>query len=118
MDERRRSESYQKPYAERGSASGATPGRGGRRISEPKDCFQPSFLYNWAMTQKLGVAFANRFHLVANRYARVVNDAYNGDQEAAMRNGDATVAARVREWELAQGIEPRDWLEIGRTEGR
>ena len=69
------------------------------------------------MTQKLGVAFANRFHLVANRYARVVNGAYNGDQEAAMRNSDATVAARVREWELAHGIEPRDWLEIGRAEG-
>jgi hypothetical protein len=28
------------------------------------------------------------------------------------------VAATVREWEVGQGLEPRDWTAIGRDEGR
>ena len=67
------------------------------------------------MTQKLGVAFSNRFHLVANRYARAVNDAYKGDQEAAMRSNDATVAARVRGAD-AQSANYAEYLEKRRVE--
>ena len=59
-----------------------------------------------------------RFRLVANRYPLTVTYAYDGDIEAAAKDDDATVAKRVREWEISEGIEPRDWIANGREEGR
>ena len=59
-----------------------------------------------------------RFRRVANKYPAIVTNAYNGDTEAAMKDDDDTVAERVREWEISQGREPRDWVAIGRNEGR
>ena len=35
--------------------------------------------------------------------------AYNGNMAAAVKDDDATVAERVRQWEIARGLEPRDW---------
>ena len=59
-----------------------------------------------------------RFRLVANRYPLTVTYAYDGDIEAAAKDDDATVAKRVREWEISEGIEPCNWFAIGREEGR
>jgi hypothetical protein len=58
-----------------------------------------------------------RFRLVA-KYPLMVTCAYNGDIRAAAKDDDATVAARVREWEISQGIEPRDWVAIVREQRR
>ncbi len=60
-----------------------------------------------------------RFRKVSNRYPLRVTEAYLGNQEEASRDDDATVAERVRQWEIAHGIEPRDWVKIGQVdEGR
>ena len=58
----------------------------------------------------------NRFRRVSNRYPRRVAEAYDRDIEQAARDTDEQVAARVAEWERAQGMEPRDWAAIGREE--
>jgi hypothetical protein len=42
--------------------------------------------------------------------------AYGGDIEQVARDTDEQVAARVAEWERAQGMEPRDWVAWGRRE--
>ena len=47
-----------------------------------------------------------------------VNEAYGGDLAAAARDDDATVASWVRSYEANLGIEPRDWLAIGKGERR
>jgi hypothetical protein len=57
-----------------------------------------------------------RFRRVATDYALIVKKAYKGDIEAAAKDDDVTVAARVRQWEIAQGFAPRDWVAIGRKE--
>jgi hypothetical protein len=62
------------------------------------------------------VRHSNRFRAVSNRYPRRVTEAYDGDIEQAARDTDEEVAARVAEWERAQGMEPRDWVAIGRGE--
>jgi hypothetical protein len=61
---------------------------------------------------------SDRFRRVANRYPLRVTEACGRDRAAAARDTDAEVARRVRDWEIAQGIEPRDWPAIGREEGR
>ncbi len=62
-----------------------------------------------------GRAHSERFRAVSNRYPRRVSEAYDGDLGAAARDDDATVAARVAEWERAQG-QPRDWTATGEDE--
>ena len=47
-----------------------------------------------------------------------VNEAYGGDLAAAARDDDAAVAAWVRAYEIAIGLEPRDWVAIGKAERR
>ena len=47
---------------------------------------------------------------------RRMQNAYEGDTEAAARDDDAAVAEKVRQWELKQGLEPRDWVKWGREE--
>lgn len=59
---------------------------------------------------------SQRFRRMANRYPRRVAEAYGGDIEAAASDDDATVVERVRQWELAHGLEPNDWAAIGREE--
>jgi hypothetical protein len=61
---------------------------------------------------------SDRFRTVANRYPRRVAEAYGGDLARAMGDDDATVAERVRQWEIAQGLEPTDWIAVGKAEGR
>ena len=46
-----------------------------------------------------------------------VNEAYGGDLAAAAKDDDAAVAAWVRAYELSIGLEPRDWVAIGRRNG-
>ena len=57
-----------------------------------------------------------RFRRVGSGYAHAVALAYDGDLAAAARATNEEVAAKVREWEVAHGIEPRDWVAIGRDE--
>ena len=57
-----------------------------------------------------------RFRQVSTRYPRRVSEAYGGDIEQAARDSDEQVAARVAKWERAQGLEPREWVAIGREE--
>ena len=67
---------------------------------------------------KLAEQHSIRFRAVSNRYPRRVAEAYEGDIAKAMVDSDRQVAARVRLWEKAHGIRPRDWERIGWTEGR
>ena len=64
------------------------------------------------------VEHTERFRKVANRYARRVWEAYEGDVDAAMGDSDEQVAATVAAWEREQGLPVRDWYAIGREEGR
>jgi hypothetical protein len=57
-----------------------------------------------------------RFRKVSTLYPRCVAEAYGDDIERAAQDTDEQVAARVAEWERAQGMEPRDWAAIGREE--
>jgi hypothetical protein len=57
-----------------------------------------------------------RFRRVSNRYPLRVTEAYGDDIEQAAQDTDEQVAARVAEWERAQGMEPVDWAAIGRKE--
>jgi hypothetical protein len=57
-----------------------------------------------------------RWRQVSTGYPRAVALAYGGDVVAAMADTDEAVAARVAEWERAQGLEPHDWLAIGGEE--
>ena len=63
-------------------------------------------------------AHNTRFRRVANRYPMRVNEAYGGDLAAAAKDDDAAVAAWVRAYELSIGLEPRDWVAIGKAERR
>jgi hypothetical protein len=65
---------------------------------------------------ELAVAHSERFRKVSTRYPRRVAEAYERNLEAAAADSDEQVAARVRAWELAQGLEPRDWQAIGADE--
>jgi hypothetical protein len=65
----------------------------------------------------LQVQFSTRFRQVSNRYPLQVTYAYDGDAARALADDPNTVAARVADWERAQGLEPRDWPAIGRAEG-
>ena len=47
-----------------------------------------------------------------------VNEAYGGDLAAAVKDDDAAVAAWVRVYEISIGLEPRDWVAIGKAERR
>ena len=67
---------------------------------------------------EIGLAQTNRFRQVANRYARRVHEAYGGDEARALADDDETVAATVAAWERANGLEVRDWVAIGKEEGR
>jgi hypothetical protein len=64
----------------------------------------------------LATAHSARFRKVANRYPLRVTNAYGGDLAAVAQDTDAQVAARVAAWEREQGMEPRDWVAIGREE--
>jgi hypothetical protein len=59
-----------------------------------------------------------RFRKVSNYYANAVTRAYRKDHAAAARDSDEQVATKVREWEISEGIEPRDWVKIGQEERR
>lgn len=61
-------------------------------------------------------AHSERFRAASNRYPLRVSEAYSGDLAAAGRDDDETVAARVAQWERAQGLEPRDWTAKGEDE--
>jgi hypothetical protein len=62
---------------------------------------------------------STRFRRVADKYPRRVWEAYGGDIAMAAGDSDEHVAATVREWEIANGLEPRDWVAWGRDqEGR
>jgi hypothetical protein len=63
------------------------------------------------------VAHSLRFRHVSTAYANRVALAYDRDLNAAIADDAETVAARVAKWELANGIEPKDWPAIGRNEG-
>ena len=63
-------------------------------------------------------AHNTRFRRVANRYPMRVNEAYGGDLAAAAKDDDAAVAAWVRVYEISIGLEPRDWVAIGKGERR
>jgi hypothetical protein len=67
-------------------------------------------------TNSVRYKFSLRFRHVAHRYARIVNDAYEGDRSTALADDDATVAAKVRQFEIAHRIKPRDWIAIGQAE--
>ncbi len=73
-------------------------------------------LINSGAADMYAVAHSIRFRRVATGYARQVALAYEGDIERAMSHGDADVAETVAAWEEAQGMEPLDWPEIGRSE--
>ena len=64
------------------------------------------------------VLHSNRFRKVANDYAHAVALAYGRDLAASARESDEQVAIKVREWEIAHGLEPRNWVAIGIEEGR
>jgi hypothetical protein len=75
----------------------------------------------WPPLTTAEIAHSRRFRKVSNRYPRTVAFAYNGDIATAASDSDEQVAARVADWERAQGWEPRDWHAIGceeRDEGR
>ena len=55
---------------------------------------------------------------MANRYALRVHEAHGGDEARALADDDETVAATVAAWERANGLEVRDWVAIGKEEGR
>ena len=59
-----------------------------------------------------------RWRRVSNRYPRRVAEAFEGDIARALTMTDDEVAAVVAEWEVAHGLEPRDWRAIGQEEGR
>jgi hypothetical protein len=62
------------------------------------------------------IRHSQRFRKVSNRYPRRVAEAYGLDLERAAADSDEQVAATVADWERAHGVEPRDWLAIGRDE--
>jgi hypothetical protein len=64
----------------------------------------------------VALAHSRRFRQVSTLYPRCVAEAYDGDIAAAAADSDEQVAARVAEWERAQGLEPRDWYAVGREE--
>lgn len=62
---------------------------------------------------------STRFRKVANRYARRVFEAYDGDIAQAAADTDEQVAQRVADWERSQGLTVRDWYAWGQVqEGR
>jgi hypothetical protein len=61
----------------------------------------------------VAVAHSLRFREVATGYPHAVALAYGRDLAAAAADSDEQVAARVAAWEIAEGIEPRDWHELG-----
>ena len=62
------------------------------------------------------IRHSERFRKVSNRYPLRVTEAYGGDLERAAADSDEKVAETVAEWERAQGLDPRDWVAIGREE--
>jgi hypothetical protein len=59
------------------------------------------------------LAHSNRFRKVSTRYARRVAKAYGFDLAKAAQDSDEVVAAKVRAWEIANGLKPRDWVASG-----
>jgi hypothetical protein len=57
-----------------------------------------------------------RFCDVSRRYPVRVAQAYDGDLERALADTLQQVAATVAAWEIAHGIGPFDWAEIGAAE--
>ena len=66
--------------------------------------------------RRSALAHSARFRQVSTRYPRRVAEAYEGDLVRAASDDDATVAVKVAEWERAHGLEPRDWVQLGRDE--
>jgi hypothetical protein len=56
---------------------------------------------------------STRFRQVSSKYPHMVARVFGGDLDAAAAATDDQVAAKVAEWELAQGLEPQDWTAIG-----
>ena len=64
----------------------------------------------------LYVAHTTRWRLVSNKFPLMVTKAYEGDIASALKDDDATVFARVRAFEVSEGLKPRDWVAIGKEE--
>jgi hypothetical protein len=84
-------------------------------VAEVTDRFQRFYGVDRAAAE-LAVAHSQRFRLVSTRYPHMVALAYDRDVAAAAVDTDDQVAAKVAEWERAQGVEPRDWHAIGADE--
>ena len=61
-------------------------------------------------------AHSTRFRKVSSKYPHAVARAYGGDLDAAAAATDEQVAARVADWERAQGLDPQEWAAIGLLE--
>lgn len=66
--------------------------------------------------EKAQLAHSLRFRKVSNGYPHHVAKAYGGDIAAAMADDDPTVAATVAAWEVANGLQVRDWHLLGQEE--
>jgi hypothetical protein len=58
----------------------------------------------------------SRFGRVSTRYPLRVIEAYDVDLRRAQAETDEQVAAQVAMWERTQGLQLRDWHDIGRYE--
>jgi len=77
--------------------------------------------FEWAKRyneEVITITHSMRFRKTSNRYPLRVTEAFDGNIARAAGCTDREVAERVREWELAHDLEPRDWPAIGREEGR
>lgn len=69
-----------------------------------------------AKLDPLAIKHSIRWRKVSNRFPLTVHYAYGGDIAQALQDDDATVFERVRQWEISEGIEPRDWVRWGKEE--
>ena len=69
---------------------------------------------------KLSVDHSERFRPVSNLYPRCVAVAYRGHGgiRQAARDSDRQVAKMVAAWERRHGMPVRNWVVIGRREGK
>jgi hypothetical protein len=67
----------------------------------------------WIGDDELRNKHSIRFRRIGGeRYPRRVVEAYAGDLCAPAKASDEQVAEQVREWEIAQGIEPVNWAKF------
>jgi hypothetical protein len=62
---------------------------------------------------ELRIKHSIRFRRIGGeRYPRRVVEAYAGDLDGPAQASNEQVAAKVREWEISQGIEPVNWAKF------